>query len=751
VDNQQQTANSTPPNWAAFKKMGDSSAPSASPSSDHSYSAPPMSSVPQTSPVPTVPSDTTSVPPIVTNLTSVPEDKKDGVGGLGSGIKNLLGLSKEPHQNTVPIKPSTPVKEDLVAPLSPEPSPTSLPTQVTEEETKQTPPSAITTSSPDAPASMPIPSFIPEPPVSNPVAIENPLVTPPSQSEPTFNDQTLVSNLENKTEPTKPPTAPETSPAAVSPSPPTTYSTTLPDIHEVPVSSFAPLSTTPVEATALANSQPETTTPSLPFPQANLSPTPPLANNPPPTAEPITYADSPTTPEPLSPSVSPPPVASQPLVSNLPPQSSPPPQNNALTSITPSPQPTLPSPTQATPEPPPLTEQNTPVIKQSVMQAPEFAPEPAPEIAPSLENPSTSPQPVSEPSTPPNLSGFLTNPPSAEPQSTEPAINFPGQQSPPPIVSTHTQSSGGLRKLGGSDNVGFDLLANPVGDSSNPPYLAPVATPLQQQSPVPQKPAAQQQPPSRRLALWPVVGGVAVALIIIGIVAYFLITKLGNPSSTNPSTLGTSDSENQAVLAAALGPTSWENNYSNSLLPIERSGLELAITDPASTPINQTSSLSKTDVKSLVITVAKAEVHLATQTVIANQANISATQSASRTIDRWETLRLENNSPTDLIDLRRKGGAIVNLGTTFLAVGHYTELRIYLSSAILTTNSGEKFTLNLSPNNGIVKVVKPFDVATTSTVKLTTDINAPASVTGSSGNYNFNPVLSRFLVNGSEL
>jgi Domain of unknown function (DUF4382) len=816
MDNQSQAA-TTPPSWTAFKKMGDVSEPSAAPPSDYAYTPPASSPIPG-------PSSPPALAPSVPASSAADEKKNGiGFGGIKSllGLSKDDSINVVPIQPSPPTEvledkpvvsrssydqaPVPPITADLGKDVSTSMSiPGFIPDRTPAQEHAA---SSLSTPAVSTPTdTFPTKEFGPVSNIPSEASTNSPPVSVTSEEVAASSFPKDSTNQVPVKSTAALPQSPERESASVTvqlaPSGPTSADAAL----------FSPLSITQTEAPSLLESPPQQPPPNLPFPSANLPSfvTPPRFSATPTPVPILTKGTSvsvdPSLGSPQAGSTSSLPTLDQqkealkqrlaniatpmPAVSQpAPPVSTavPPSQSVASEHLSPSPPasalapdsiqaapvsivsnpvppqvvfqpqpiatPNLPLPTQASPEPPPLAAQSTPVTSQQVLQAPEFAPETSEPVAastPPLDNYPPSPQPAAPSQTQADLGGFLGAPPVSEHAS---AVNFPGSQSPPSVVSSTAGSSGGLRSIGDVDSS-FNLLANPPGGPNNPPYLAPVDQAFQQQQPTPQAVASA----NKRSPIWPIVGGVALALVLIGVVAYFLISRLSGSGSPNPSTLGAAT--NQAIIAAALGPDSWENNYSNSLLPIERGGLELAITDPASPSISTTNSAipatasvaplvaTKSSVGSLVLTFARAEVHLNTQTVIANPGNISATQSAQKVIDRWETLRLEKTDPINLMDLRRRGGSVDSLGVTYLAAGHYAEMRLYVTSAVLTTISGEVYTLNVTPANGIIKIAKPFDVSSTGTLKLTVDLDAPLSVSGSGGNYNFEPVVAHFLIDG---
>ena len=242
---------------------------------------------------------------------------------------------------------------------------------------------------------------------------------------------------------------------------------------------------------------------------------------------------------------------------------------------------------------------------------------------------------------------------------------------------------------------------------------------------------------------------------------------LNNAPSSLPNTSSQS-SENTAILADSEAASSWENNYSTSLLASERGGLEFLATDPptigqiseklqkiigsaeaatesASTPAE------KIELTSLKVKIAKVDVHLATQSIIASGVSPEATKSANKSIDRWETLRLNANTTVDLMDLRNKGGALSSLGITYLAAGRYTEIRLFITSAEAVTKDGIKLSVEIPGKSGLVKLIKPFDVSSTGTLKLIVDFDAPGMVIKTGDTYQLRPVVAKVIYNDQEI
>lgn len=223
-----------------------------------------------------------------------------------------------------------------------------------------------------------------------------------------------------------------------------------------------------------------------------------------------------------------------------------------------------------------------------------------------------------------------------------------------------------------------------------------------------------------------------------------------NPPTSSPEVASSNSSENTAILADSESASSWENNYSTTLLSSERGGLEFLATDPPATE-SANPQPAKVELTSLKVKVAKVDLHLATQSVVASGVSPEATKSANKAIDRWETLRLNANTTIDLMDLRNKGGALSSLGITYLAAGHYTEIRLFITKATGVTKDGTSIDIEVPGKAGIVKLVKSFNVSTTGTLKLIVDFDAPSMVIKSGDTYQLRPVVAKVIYNDQEI
>ncbi len=124
----------------------------------------------------------------------------------------------------------------------------------------------------------------------------------------------------------------------------------------------------------------------------------------------------------------------------------------------------------------------------------------------------------------------------------------------------------------------------------------------------------------------------------------------------------------------------------------------------------------------------------------------------------WVTLPFAGGATARTCDLKNLEGAVDVLGTGPLAAGHYTQLRLTVSSATiyLTTEKATSLacaaTFVVPPGSevgkavdvpsGVVKLVHPFDVASAATTTIVLDFDGDKSIhqTGN-GAYKMQPVI----------
>lgn len=246
-----------------------------------------------------------------------------------------------------------------------------------------------------------------------------------------------------------------------------------------------------------------------------------------------------------------------------------------------------------------------------------------------------------------------------------------------------------------------------------------------------------------------------IALVMAGLISLLSASAGGfyiwnNPPPSSPEVASSKSVENTAILADSESAGSWENNYSTTLLSSERGGLEFLATNSPVTE-SATPQTDRVELTSLKVKVAKVDLLLSTQSVVASGVSPESTKSANKAIDRWETLRLNANTTIDLMDLRNKGGAPSSLGITYLAAGRYTEIRLFIIKATGVTKDGASIDIEIPGKTGIIKLAKSFNVSTTGTFKLVAYFDAPSMVIKSGDTYQLRPAVAKVIYNDQEI
>ncbi len=165
-------------------------------------------------------------------------------------------------------------------------------------------------------------------------------------------------------------------------------------------------------------------------------------------------------------------------------------------------------------------------------------------------------------------------------------------------------------------------------------------------------------------------------------------------------------------------------------------------TEPTTPSTEGTTSSSEVSLSSLKVTIAKVEVHL-------SQTENKPGQSTPA--DKWETLNTPANTVVDLIALKNAGGSLSDLGITSLAVGHYTQIRLYITNAMATDATGTTESVLIPGDSGVLKIAKQFDILPGASNSLTVDISASKSIIKKDNILYMLPVLNRVALNGSSI
>lgn len=230
-----------------------------------------------------------------------------------------------------------------------------------------------------------------------------------------------------------------------------------------------------------------------------------------------------------------------------------------------------------------------------------------------------------------------------------------------------------------------------------------------------------------------------------------------------------------------MGPATWQGNFSNTLPDAYLGSVNFRVTDPEQgkrpavtlptqaqdrgnnskqptitgnpTVTSSGSENGPQTVISLTLVINKVEVHLARlgvpgaknniPTVTPGKSSVSPSAKDNQNVDKWETLHIGGTKTVDLVALA-KTHDFSSLGITKLANGQYTEVRLYISSALAVLANGTKVTLVLPGRANIVRVAEPFVVDSSKTTTITMDFDAQNSVIKAGDMYLLKPVVARF-------
>lgn len=196
-------------------------------------------------------------------------------------------------------------------------------------------------------------------------------------------------------------------------------------------------------------------------------------------------------------------------------------------------------------------------------------------------------------------------------------------------------------------------------------------------------------------------------------------TKIGSFRPTTSPTTGAATAENFAANVPAA----------------QQVQLTLALSDD--TGANQ--AVNPTDLTSIDITITQAEAILIKPTL-----TLPGTQ-----LPRTEILNL--SQPTIELFSLRGSGSIATLGTTGLAPGQYSGLRLTIGSAKGRRADGHIFDIRLPNNQAIVTIAHPFSWKNGDMIQLVVDLDSFASLSQQQTTYLFRPVIRHVLQNDTIL
>lgn len=224
-------------------------------------------------------------------------------------------------------------------------------------------------------------------------------------------------------------------------------------------------------------------------------------------------------------------------------------------------------------------------------------------------------------------------------------------------------------------------------------------------------------------------------------------TKQNASQSINLNSANEIDSWNNPD--GTMGPKTADGNYSKEL-PNEYQGyLSLNISDLPQ--IKNSENDKSLQAASLNLTITKAEAHLIRLFIpgtITDQTAGDITNNSGRktnqNVNRWETLQLNNdkNNVTELTD-----GLNYSLGTSQLAGGKYSEIRIYISKAAAVMSNGQKIEISVPANGNIIRIVRPFNIFAGKTTALNLNFDKQSSLVAAGDRYFLTPVIRNLAVN----
>lgn len=263
-------------------------------------------------------------------------------------------------------------------------------------------------------------------------------------------------------------------------------------------------------------------------------------------------------------------------------------------------------------------------------------------------------------------------------------------------------------------------------------------------------------------------------ILVVGVMVYVFSVLKPNTfiKLTSPKTSQAVDNLNTSSSITStnnddgtMGPATWQDNFSNSLQESVKGKLTFYVTDPPGEPPGllkkatttpkptiTTPPLTNTPKPSPVVpTVVLTKVpsrNAALTALVLNIDKVEVHRSAkgSKNSGRWETLNIGLTPKiVDLIALA-KTKSDQFLGITSLENGHYTEIRLYISSATATYDDGGHVNLEVLGKNKTVRVVRQFTIETGKTVKMTVDFNAPKSVVRAGEKFILKPVVAKLIL-----
>lgn len=195
----------------------------------------------------------------------------------------------------------------------------------------------------------------------------------------------------------------------------------------------------------------------------------------------------------------------------------------------------------------------------------------------------------------------------------------------------------------------------------------------------------------------------------------------------------------------SMGADDSGGNLSVSVTPSQRGKLELVLTDSGQKGAQGQQSIQST-LTSLNITIIKAEARMLFLGVPGTKRKPGASTSATQPgpVDQWETLDVQRPLTIDLMQLNKQKTPKV-IGTTDLAGGRYSEVRLYISKVTASFQNQNPVDLSIVGNDNIIRIIKPYSILAGKTSRITLDFDAPSSIIKNGNSYLFKAYVGQIL------
>lgn len=183
-----------------------------------------------------------------------------------------------------------------------------------------------------------------------------------------------------------------------------------------------------------------------------------------------------------------------------------------------------------------------------------------------------------------------------------------------------------------------------------------------------------------------------------------------------------------------MGPKTSQGNFSNLLPSVYLGNVEIGV-----------AGSGNPDVLSLSLVISKAEAHLV-RLFIPGTSNTTHPEvvngrRTNQNVNKWETLQLSGNIYNS-VTVKLEKSLANSFGSTRLAGGKYSEIRLYISRATARLTSGKEVELVLPGGESIIRVVRTFNIFSNKATHLALVFDTENSIIQEGDTYFLNPVIS---------